>query len=84
MKKLIIASMLSLFAVSSMAAGEVKKVCKDKVDAKGAVVKGKDGKPVQECIEIYRKTNDIVHEKLISDVQNIDNAISMNITEDCQ
>ena len=41
-------------------------------------------KPVQDCIEIYRKTNDIVHEKLISDVQNIDNAISMNITEDCQ
>jgi hypothetical protein len=58
MKKLIIASMLSLFAVSSMAAGEVKKVCKDKVDAKGAVVKGKDGKPVQECKEIK------VHKKL--------------------
>jgi hypothetical protein len=58
MKKLIIASMLSLFAVSSMAAGEVKKVCKDKVDAKGQVVKGKDGKPVQECKEIK------VHKKL--------------------
>ena len=58
MKKLIVASMLSLFAVSSMAAGEVKKVCKDKVDAKGAVVKGKDGKPVQECKEIK------VHKKL--------------------
>ncbi len=50
--------MLSLFAVSSMAAGEVKKVCKDKVDAKGAVVKGKDGKPIQECKEIK------VHKKL--------------------
>jgi len=50
--------MLSLFAVSSMAAGEVKKVCKDKVDAKGQVVKGKDGKPVQECKEIK------VHKKL--------------------
>ena len=49
--------MLSLFAVSSMAAGEVKKVCKDKVDAKGAVVKGKDGKPVQECkkIKVHKK-----------------------------
>ena len=58
MKKLIVASMLSLFAVSSMAAGEVKKVCKDKVDAKGQVVKGKDGKPVQECKEIK------VHKKL--------------------
>jgi len=58
MKKLIVASMLSLFAVSSMAAGEVKNVCKDKVDAKGQVVKGKDGKPVQECKEIK------VHKKL--------------------
>jgi len=57
MKKLIVASMLSLFAVSSMAAGEVKKVCKDKVDAKGQVVKGKDGKPVQECkkIKVHKK-----------------------------
>jgi hypothetical protein len=52
MKKLIIASVLSLFAASSMAAGEVKKVCKDKVDAKGAVVKGKDGKPVKKCKEV--------------------------------
>ena len=52
MKKLIVASMLSLFAVSSMAAGEVKEVCKNKVDAKGQVVKGKDGKPVQECKKI--------------------------------
>jgi len=52
MKKLIIASMLSLFAVSSMAAGEVKEVCKDKVDAKGQVVKNKEGKPIQECKKI--------------------------------
>ena len=43
MKKLIVASMLSLFAVSSMAEAEIKEVCKDKVDAKGQVVKGKDG-----------------------------------------
>jgi len=52
MKKLIVASILSLFAVSSIAAGEVKKSCKDKVDAKGQVVKGKDGKPVQVCKEV--------------------------------
>ena len=41
----------------SMAAGEVKEVCKDKVDAKGQVVKGKDGKPVQECkkIKVHKK-----------------------------
>jgi hypothetical protein len=40
-----------------MAAGEVKEVCKDKVDAKGQVVKGKDGKPVQECkkIKVHKK-----------------------------
>ena len=57
MKNLIVASMLSLFAVSSMAAGEIKEVCKDKVDAKGQVVKGKDGKPVQECkkIKVHKK-----------------------------
>jgi hypothetical protein len=57
MKKLIVASMLSLFAVSSMAEAEIKEVCKDKVDAKGQVVKGKDGKPVQECkkIKVHKK-----------------------------
>ena len=57
MKKLIIASMLSLFAVSSFAEAEIKEVCKDKVDAKGKVVNGKDGKPVQECkkIKVHKK-----------------------------
>jgi hypothetical protein len=57
MKKLIIASILSLFAVSSFAAGEMKEVCKDKVDKAGKVVKGKDGKPVQECktIKVHKK-----------------------------
>lgn len=39
------------------AAGEVKEVCKDKVDAKGQVVKGRDGKPVQVCkkIKVHKK-----------------------------
>ena len=57
MKKVLIASLLSLFAVTSMAEGEVKEVCKDKVDAKGQVVKGKDGKAVQECkkIKVHKK-----------------------------
>jgi len=32
--------------------GEVKKVCHDKTDKNGAVVKGKDGKPVQECKDV--------------------------------
>ncbi len=57
MKQLIVASLLSLFAVSSMAAGEVKEVCKDKLDKAGKVVNGKDGKPVQECkkIKVHKK-----------------------------
>ena len=40
-----------------MAEAEIKEVCKDKVDAKGQVVKGKDGKPVQECkkIKVHKK-----------------------------
>ena len=56
MKTLIFIAGLA-FSVSAMAA-EVKTVCKDKVDAKGNVVKGKDGKPVQVCKDIK------VHKKL--------------------
>jgi len=39
------------------AGGEEKKVCEDKKDSKGAVVKGKDGKPVQTCkiIKVHKK-----------------------------
>jgi hypothetical protein len=35
----------------------MKEVCKDKVDKTGKVVKGKDGKPVQECktIKVHKK-----------------------------
>lgn len=57
MKHLIFVAGL-VFAVSAAAAPEVKTVCKDKVDAKGQVVKGKDGKPVQVCKDIK------VHKKL--------------------
>jgi hypothetical protein len=32
--------------------GEIKEVCKDKVDKAGKVVNGKDGKPIQECKKI--------------------------------
>jgi hypothetical protein len=32
--------------------GEIKEVCKDKVDKAGKVVNGKDGKPVKECKKI--------------------------------
>jgi hypothetical protein len=57
MKKLILASILSLFAVSSFADGEMKEVCHDKKDKAGKVVNGKDGKPVQECkkIKVHKK-----------------------------
>jgi hypothetical protein len=39
------------------AGGVEKKVCSDKKDSKGAVVKGKDGKPVQTCktIKVHKK-----------------------------
>ena len=57
MKKIILASILSLFAVSSFAGGEMKEVCHDKKDKAGKVVNGKDGKPVQECkkIKVHKK-----------------------------
>jgi hypothetical protein len=48
-----------LVAVSSVAfaAPEIKEICRDKKDAKGQVVRGKDGKPVQVCkkIKIHKK-----------------------------
>lgn len=56
MKKLI-ALLLVAFTSTAFAEAEVKEVCKDKTDAKGAVVKGKDGKPVQVCkkIKVHKK-----------------------------
>lgn len=38
-------------------AAEEKTICRDKVDQKGQVVKGKDGKPVQDCkkIKVHKK-----------------------------
>jgi hypothetical protein len=44
--------------LTAHAGGETKEVCNDKTDAKGQVVKGKDGKPVQVCKKIK------VHQKL--------------------
>ena len=58
MKQLIFIAGLIFAVPVALAGGEVKTVCKDKVDAKGQVVKGKDGKPVQECKEVK------VHKKL--------------------
>lgn len=57
MKKIIAATIASLVMSSVFAEAQVKEVCKDKVDAKGQVVKGKDGKPVQVCknIKVHKK-----------------------------
>ena len=56
--KLILALITSLALVgTAYAGGETKEVCKDKLDKAGKVVKGKDGKPAQECKKIK------VHEK---------------------
>lgn len=56
MKK-IIATLLIAFTSTAWATAEVKEVCKDKTDSKGAVVKGKDGKPIQICkkIKVHKK-----------------------------
>lgn len=56
--KLLFTLLTSLALVSNVyAGGETKEVCKDKVDKAGKVVKGKDGKPAQECkkIKVHKK-----------------------------
>ena len=55
--KTLTALLLVAFTSTAFAAAEVKEVCKDKVDAKGKVVNGKDGKPVQVCkkIKVHKK-----------------------------
>lgn len=57
MKSILALLIAGTIATSSFAAGEVKEVCKDKTDAKGQVIKGKDGKPVQVCkkIKVHKK-----------------------------
>jgi hypothetical protein len=57
MKKLLALLIAGAFLIPAMAEdspgkGEIKEVCKDKVDKAGKVVNGKDGKPVQECKKI--------------------------------
>jgi hypothetical protein len=57
--KLVLALVSSLMFVSSpvFAGGEMKEVCKDKMDKEGKVVMGKDGKAVQVCktIKVHKK-----------------------------
>jgi hypothetical protein len=57
MKKLLALVLAFGLAGPAFAEAEIKEVCKDKTDAKGAVVKGKDGKPVQVCkkIKVHKK-----------------------------
>ena len=56
MKKLLALLTIAL-ASTAFAGGEMKEVCKDKVDKAGKVVNGKDGKPVQVCkkIKVHKK-----------------------------
>jgi hypothetical protein len=55
--KHLLAVLLVAFASTAFATPETKEVCKDKKNAIGQVVKGKDGKPVQVCktIKIHKK-----------------------------
>ena len=56
MKKLL-ALLAVCVASTAFAGGEVKEVCKDKLDKAGKVVKDKNGKAVQECkkIKVHKK-----------------------------
>ena len=58
MKSLFIALIVSIASLSVFAEAEVKKVCHDKTDAKGNVVKKDDGSAVQACKDVK------VHKKL--------------------
>ena len=53
MKKLLALTLAS----TAFAGGEMKEICKDKLDKAGKVVNGKDGKPVQVCkkIKVHKK-----------------------------
>ena len=57
MKKSLIVLMAVAFVSTAFAEAEVKEVCHDKLDKKGQVVKGKDGKAVQDCkkIKVHKK-----------------------------
>ena len=56
MKKVLTILSIALSSVA-FAGGEVKEVCRDKVDKAGKPVTGKDGKVVQECkkIKVHKK-----------------------------
>ena len=56
MKKLLALLVVGFIATSAFAGGEMKEVCKDKLDKAGKPVM-KDGKAVQECkkIKVHKK-----------------------------
>ena len=58
MKSLILSLIVSIVSLNAFAEAEVKKVCHDKTDAKGNVVKKADGSAVQACKDVK------VHKKL--------------------
>jgi hypothetical protein len=57
MKKLVIGLLAVTFISPVFAEGVEQTVCHDKLDKKGQVVKGKDGKAVQDCkkIKVHKK-----------------------------
>lgn len=57
MKKSIVALIAFAFLGTAFAEAEKKQVCIDKTDAKGQVMKDKNGKPVQVCktIKVHKK-----------------------------
>lgn len=57
MKKLLALVLAFGLAGSAFAEAEVKEVCKDTLDKKGAVVKNKDGSAKQTCkkIKVHKK-----------------------------
>jgi hypothetical protein len=57
MKKLLALLLVTIFASTAFAEAEIKEVCHDKLDKKGQVVTGKDGKAVQDCkkIKVHKK-----------------------------
>ena len=57
MKQLLTLLTAALLTSTAFAGGEMKEVCKDKVDKAGKVVLNKDGKAVQVCktIKVHKK-----------------------------
>jgi hypothetical protein len=55
--KSLLAVLLVAFTSTAFAEAQTKEVCKDKKTAKGEIVRGKDGKPIQVCkkIKVHKK-----------------------------